>query len=114
MCDAFPVVKVYAVDVKEEQIDDCTRFFHLAGVRNASFAVEDLTHIEHENRFDLAVSVDVMEHIPDNVGVFRIFTGACAPAAHCWSTPFGPRRSDAHGPEDESFIGEHARNGYGV
>ena len=111
----FPASSIYAVDVKSEQIEDCTRFFRNAGLTNASFAVEDLTQIQHENKFDLAVSVDVMEHIPDDVGVFRNLYRSLRPGGKLLvNTPSDLGGSDAHGPEDESFIEEHARNGYGV
>jgi 2-polyprenyl-3-methyl-5-hydroxy-6-metoxy-1,4-benzoquinol methylase len=106
---------VYAVDVKKEQIEDCTRFFRKAGLKNASFSVEDLTQIHHENEFDLAISVDVMEHIPDDIGVFKNFHRSLRPGGKLLvNTPSDLGGSDAHGPEDESFIEEHARNGYGV
>ena len=111
----FPSSTIYAVDVKKEQIEDCTRFFRRAGLTNASFAVEDLTQIQHQNQFDLAVSVDVMEHIPDDVGVFRNLHRSLRPGGKLLvNTPSDLGGSDAHGPEDESFIEEHARNGYGV
>ncbi len=109
----FPTSTIYAVDVKSEQIEDCTRFFRGAGLTNASFAVEDLTQITHENKFDLAISVDVMEHIPDDVGVFRNLYRSLRPGGRLLvNTPSDLGGSDAHGPEDESFIEEHARNGY--
>ena len=111
----FPSSKIYAVDVKEDQIADCTRFFHLAGLTNASFAIEDLTQVQHDNCFDLAVSVDVMEHIPDDVGVFRnLHRSLRSGGTLLVNTPSDRGGSDAHGPEDESFIEEHPRNGYGV
>jgi SAM-dependent methyltransferase len=111
----FPSSTIYAVDVKEEQIDDCTRFFQRAGLTNASFAIEDLTQVQHDNRFDLAISVDVMEHIPDDRGVFRnLYRSLRSGGTLLVNTPSDLGGSDAHGPDDESFIGEHARNGYGV
>jgi len=111
----FPRSTIYAVDVKDEQIEDCTRFFRKAGINNASFSVEDLTQIHHDNQFDLAISVDVMEHIPDDVGVFRNLCRSLRPGGKLLViTPSDLGGSDAHGPEDESFIEEHARNGYSV
>jgi len=111
----FPSSTIYAVDVKEEQIDDCTRFFKRAGLTNALFGIEDLTRIQHENRFDLVISVDVMEHIPDDVGVFRNLHRCLRSGGTLLvNTPSNLGGSDAHGPEDQSFIEEHARNGYGV
>jgi 2-polyprenyl-3-methyl-5-hydroxy-6-metoxy-1,4-benzoquinol methylase len=111
----FPRSAIYAVDIKSEQVEDCTRFFRNAGLTNATFAIEDLTQIQHENKFDLAISVDVMEHIPDDVGVFRNLHRSLRPGGKLLvNTPSDLGGSDAHGPEDESFIEEHARNGYGV
>ena len=111
----FPRSAIYAVDIKSDQVEDCTRFFRNAGLTNAAFAIEDLTQIQHENKFDLAISVDVMEHIPDDIGVFRNLHRSLRPGGKLLvNTPSDLGGSDAHGPEDESFIEEHARNGYGV
>lgn len=111
----FPASTIYAVDVKEEQVEDCTRFFGKAGIVNARFKVEDLTKAIHENEFDLAVSVDVMEHIPDDGAVFRNLHRSLRRGGKLLvNTPSNLGGSDADGPEDKSFIEEHARNGYGV
>ncbi len=111
----FPHTSVYAVDVKSEQIEDCTRFFRNSHIGNAQFAVEDLTQPLHADEFDLAISVDVMEHIPDDIGVFRnLYRGLRHGGKLLINTPSDLGGSDAHGPEEESFIEEHARNGYGV
>lgn len=111
----FPTISIHAIDVKEEQVEDCTRFFQRANIRNVKFAVEDLNQPVHSNEFDLALSVDVMEHIPDDVGVFRnLFSSLKKGGTLLVNTPSNLGGSDAHSPDDKSFIGEHARNGYGV
>lgn len=111
----FPHSSIYGVDVKSEQIEDCTRFFRNSGLTNAQFAVEDLTQPQHENEFDLAISVDVMEHIPDDIGVFRnLYRSLRSGGKLLVNTPSDLGGSDAHSPDDESFIEEHARTGYGV
>jgi SAM-dependent methyltransferase len=111
----FPHSSIYAVDVKTEQIEDCRKFFRQAGLTNTAFAVEDLTQIEHASEYDLAISVDVMEHIQDDIGVFRnLHRSLRAGGKLLVNTPSDLGGSDAHSPEDESFIEEHARNGYGV
>ena len=111
----FPEVSIFAVDVKEEQIRDCTEFFAAAGVRNVVFATEDLTEPHHSNEFDLILSVDVMEHIQDDVTVFRNFSSALKPGGRLIvNTPSTLGGSDAHSPDDPSFIEEHARVGYDV
>jgi SAM-dependent methyltransferase len=111
----FPKVNIFAVDVKDEQIEDCRRFFSARGVTNCTFAVEDLTAISHASRFDFVLSVDVMEHIADDVTVFKNFHRALRPGGKVFiNTPSDLGGSDAHDVHDSSFIEEHARNGYGA
>lgn len=111
----FPHISIHAVDVKAEQIEDCRKFFSKANITNVQFSVEDLTEPKHENEFDLIMSVDVMEHIPDDIDVFQNLYKALKPGGLVLvNTPSNVGGSDAESPEDESFIGEHARNGYGV
>jgi len=106
---------VLAVDVKEEQVEDCRHFFTKAGLKNVEFRVEDLTKLQHESEFDFILSVDVMEHIPDDVGVLKNFHRALKPGGRLLvNTPSTLGGSDAHSPDDKSFIEEHARVGYGV
>jgi len=115
MARQFPRATIFGVDVKEEQVNDCTLFFRSIGLHQCSFAVEDLTRIRHSEKFDFILSVDVMEHIPDDIGVFRNFFQALAPGGILFiNTPSNLGGSDAHSESDESFIGEHARNGYGA
>src|SRR5690606_11711109 len=105
--------KIYAVDVKENWINDCREFFSSKNLQNIEFAVEDLTEINHDNRFDLIVCVDVMEHIHEDVLVFKNFYRALKPGGYLLiNTPSIYGGSDVHGENEESFIGEHARDGY--
>ncbi len=115
MATHFPDLTILAVDVKTEQIADCAQFFRSLGLMRCSFDVEDLTRINHEDRFDFILSVDVMEHIPEDVAVFRNFYRSLKKGGALFiNTPSNFGGSDAHAPEDESFIEEHARNGYGA
>lgn len=105
--------KIYAIDVKEEWIKDCREFFEMQKQSNVTFGVEDLTQINHSSCFDLILSVDVMEHIVDDVKVFENFYRALKPGGYLMiNTPSVYGGSDVHEDEDESFIGEHARVGY--
>ncbi|MGD0589502.1 MAG: class I SAM-dependent methyltransferase [Bacteroidota bacterium] len=111
----FPLAIIYGVDVKEEQIADCNQFFRAIGLMRCSFAVEDLTHIQHKEKFEVILSVDVMEHIPDDVGVFQNFYRALKKNGQLFiNTPSNLGGSDAHSEGDHSFVEEHARNGYSV
>lgn len=105
---------ITAVDVKEEQIADCNQFFSKCGLNNVKFSFGDLTKPHATNKYDLVLCVDVMEHILEDVDVFRNFHQAMKPGAMLLiSTPSDQGGSDAdnHG---ESFIGEHVRDGYPV
>ncbi len=112
----FPNVSLYSVDVKDDQIKDCSEFFNAVGLGNRCvFKAEDLTRVDHENKFDLILSVDVMEHIQDDEKVFQNFYRALKPNGYLLvNTPSDQGGSDVHKDDDESFIGEHARVGYNI
>jgi len=104
---------IYAIDVKEDWIKNCKSFFAEMNIHNVSFGIEDLREIKHHNKFDLVLSVDVMEHIEDDIKVFNNFYNALKVGGFLMiNTPSIYGGSDAHEEEDESFIGEHARIGY--
>jgi SAM-dependent methyltransferase len=105
--------EIYSVDVKENWINDCKVFFKAQEIENVTFGIEDLTAINHKDKFDLIVCVDVMEHIPDDKKVFENFFNSLKKDGYLIiNTPSIYGGSDVHEDEDESFIGEHARVGY--
>ena len=113
MAKNLQLCSIYSVDVKEDWIDDCREFFSKKKISNVSFAVEDLTRINHQDKFDLIVCVDVMEHISDDVTVFRNFYQSLKKDGFLLiNSPSIFGGSDVHKDEEESFIGEHARDGY--
>jgi SAM-dependent methyltransferase len=104
---------VYSVDIKEKWIYDSRGFFKNQEISNVEFAVEDLTKIEHNNKFDLIVCVDVMEHIEDDKKVFLNFYNALKKGGYLLiNSPSIYGGSDVHNNKEESFISEHARDGY--
>jgi SAM-dependent methyltransferase len=109
--------KIRGVDVKQEQIDDCTNFFKKINKPNVSFGFADLTRFKENNRYDLVLSVDVMEHILEDTEVFKNLYSAMKPGAMLLiSTPSDQGGSDVHdhGHEHGSFIDEHVRDGYNI
>ena len=104
---------ILSVDVKEDWINDCRDFFNQKKIKNVSFAVEDLIKITHQNKFDLIVCIDVMEHIHEDEIVFSNFYNALKKGGYLLvNSPSIFGGSDVHHEEEESFIGEHARDGY--
>ena len=105
--------KIKAVDVKAEQVDDCNRFFaQIARSNRVRFEVADLTEFCEPNQYDLAISIDVMEHIHDDMAVFRNIYASLKPGGVLIiSTPSDKGGSDADSCHN-SFIDEHVRDGY--
>jgi SAM-dependent methyltransferase len=109
----FPAAKIHAVDVKEEQIDDCRKFFTAVNLPQVDFSLEDLTVPLHTDRFDCILSIDVMEHIEDDVTVFKNFFQAMKRGGVLViHTPSNFGGSDVHEEGDTSFVEEHVRDGY--
>lgn len=107
--------KITAVDVKQEQVEDCNRFFSRVGLTNVHFEMGDLTKYLRENTYDMALSVDVMEHILEDVLVFRNIHASLKPGGMLLiSTPSDQGGSDVHEESGESFIEEHVRDGYNI
>jgi len=115
MQNHFPDCEILAVDVKEEQVADCNQFFASAGATNVKFEVGDLTQYVKPNAYDLVLSVDVMEHILEDVQVFKNFHASMKPGAMLLiSTPSDQGGSDVHSGDESSFIEEHVRDGYNI
>lgn len=104
---------ILAVDVKDEQVADCNNFFKQIGRSNVVFEVADLTTFQKPDTYDLVLSVDVMEHILEDVLVFKNFIASMKKGGMLLiSTPSDQGGSDVHGDDDASFIEEHVRDGY--
>lgn len=116
--------KITAVDVKTEQIEDCNQFFSKIHLQDRiHFEYADLTKFRNENKYDLILSVDVMEHIEEDVKVFENFHASLKDQGMVLiSTPSDQGGSDAHHDHDHDhdhdgvhgFIDEHVRDGYNI
>ncbi|WP_299758724.1 class I SAM-dependent methyltransferase [uncultured Pontibacter sp.] len=107
--------RILAVDVKEEQVSDCNRFMRAIGRQNILFKIADLVKYREPETYDLILSVDVMEHILEDVEVFRNFNASLRPGGMLLiSTPSDQGGSDVHGDDETSFIEEHVRDGYNI
>ena len=107
---------ITGVDVKTEQIRDCNDFIKkINREHQVNFKVADLTTINEQNTYNLILCVDVMEHIENDVQVFRNFVKSLKPwGVVLISTPSDQGGSDVHENDTESFIEEHVRDGYNV
>jgi len=105
--------KIFAVDVKENWIRDNKEFFKKKNIDNVSFGIENLINIDHKEKFDFVICVDVMEHIEDDIAVFKNFYNSLKQGGYLLvNTPSTFGGSDVHDESEKSFVGEHARVGY--
>lgn len=120
MSRMFPNANILAVDVKEEQIADCNRFFQQIGqAQRVRFDEADLTRFVKPGIFNLILSIDVMEHIEEDVQVFCNFYQSLKEGGMLLiSTPSDQGGSDVHHHESEEdahgFVDEHVRDGYNI
>jgi SAM-dependent methyltransferase len=107
---------IKAIDINSEQIEDCNRFFGRSGLsERVTFETGDLTLLSESEKYDLILSVDVMEHIEEDLLVFRnFFRSLKGNGILVISTPSDQGGSDVHSHEESSFIDEHVRDGYGI
>ncbi len=116
MARAFRNVHVDAVDVKPDYLRRAQHFADQTSVGpQISWIQDDLTDLQQDGPYDLVLSVDVMEHIKDDEGVFRHFERVLRPGGYVViNTPSDQGGSDVQADSDDSFIGEHVRDGYNM
>jgi SAM-dependent methyltransferase len=108
--------KIKAVDIDSEHIGDCSRFFKKARLSDrVTFLAGDLTALSDQDCYNIILSVDVMEHIEDDLKVFKNFCNSLKDNGILLiSTPSDQGGSDVHNNKEESFIDEHVRDGYSI
>ncbi|WP_445665908.1 class I SAM-dependent methyltransferase [Fodinibius sp. AD559] len=108
----FDNVKVQALDVKKDYLEDSRAYFEReikAG--RITFHQEDLLELDYENIFDFVICVDVLEHIEEDEMVMEnICRSLQGNGYFLMHSPSIYSEEDADG--DESFVDEHARPGY--
>jgi len=116
MCKMNTLWKINAIDINGEQIEDSKRFIGNTGLSDrVTFRTGDLTALDDINCYNIILSVDVMEHIEDDVLVFHNFYKSLKDnGVLLISTPSDMGGSDVHNDSEQSFIDEHVRDGYSI
>ena len=113
MLRRFPSARIHALDIKEDYLDDCRYYFKKdIDAGRIRFDHADLVTDELPSEsYDLALCVDVLEHIEDDVGVMTRIRKTLRPGGvFIMHSPSHYSEEDAG--EDEFFVDEHARAGY--
>ncbi|MFT5141512.1 MAG: 2-polyprenyl-3-methyl-5-hydroxy-6-metoxy-1,4-benzoquinol methylase [Rhodothermales bacterium] len=116
MIRRYPKCHITAVDIKRDYLSRLSGYLAAAGLQDrVDVRYGDLVHLEETGPFDLVLSVDVMEHILEDVQVFTHFRRVLAPSGRLIvNTPSDQGGSNVQSDGEASFIGEHVRDGYGV
>lgn len=67
----YPDAQVYAVDIDEDRVERNRRTASHLGLDNVTFQVSDIVKIRFATKFDLIISIDVLEHIPQQEQALR-------------------------------------------
>ncbi len=110
----FPDAEVYAVDIKEDYIEDCRYYYERSKWNDRiRFEQADLLAWDQPQQYEIVLCVDVLEHIAEDVEVMRRLTDSLKKGGKLVvHSPSVYAEEDAG--EDEFFVDEHARVGYSV
>ncbi len=106
---------VEGVEITQQQVHDCVTYFRKAGFQDrCSLHMLPLEDLREENKYDLAIAVDILEHIEEDVKVLSNIRKALKPGGqlfiHTPASETDSRLEDRH--DQEFFVGEHVRDGY--
>jgi len=108
----FDRVTVDSVDVKEDYLLDNRHYFQgEVAEGRIRFYTADLLEFQSDQTFDMAICIDVLEHIEDDVKVMKNIADSLRTDGYfLMHSP--SHYSEEDGDEDTTFVGEHARPGY--
>lgn len=108
----FDNVRIKAIDVKSDYLEDSRHYFVKEINRDRiDFRQQDLLDLNYTEDFDFAICIDVLEHIEDDRKVMENIHRSLAPGGYfLMHSPSIYSEEDAGG--DDSFVDEHARVGY--
>ncbi|MCB9357635.1 MAG: class I SAM-dependent methyltransferase [Calditrichaeota bacterium] len=113
MAKTFPNATVFGLDVKEEQIEDCTWFSKSIGQTNVKFEIGDLTEYVKPDTYDLILNTDVLEHVLEDEKLWANFFNSLRSGGYLIATTTVNKEGATEYVEgDFSAIGEHVREGY--
>jgi|SRR5271157_1644517 len=79
LAKSYPSSTISGTDISANSIDHCKAILKKSPIDNVSFDLCDLMDTSYENRFDLIVCFEVLEHIEDYEAVIQKFSKALRP-----------------------------------
>lgn len=102
----FPELSVTAVEMDGGKVRRGSRIAERLGLTRVTFVEADLTSLEWRGEFDVAICLDVLEHVDDDEGALRAIREALRPGGHLILHVPGPEEPRVR--MDEG----HLRHGY--
>ena len=108
----FDNVVVHSIDVKEDYLQDSMEYFKPEiEQKKIQFYKSDLLNYSSDEKFNMIICVDVLEHIEEDVKVMRNLADVLKEGGYfIMHSPSHYSEEDAD--KDDSFVDEHARPGY--
>jgi len=75
----FPNAKIRGVDISREKIHNASHVANLLKMKNLSFSRKSLTDVKEKLKYDLAICIDVVEHIRNDSLVLRNIRNSLKP-----------------------------------
>lgn len=108
-----PRAEVIGIELDPALVERAAEIARRAGLHNCCFAQGDVTNLWMEAEFDLAVSVDNLEHVKDDVEAMRNLRRALVPGGKLvLHTPGYHRRWLIRGKRVNFDVPGHVRPGY--
>jgi 2-polyprenyl-3-methyl-5-hydroxy-6-metoxy-1,4-benzoquinol methylase len=111
----FPQARITGLDLKEVLVQSSNEFWRGIGGSDGDrihFEVGNLLELTYDSQFDLALSVDVMEHIEEDELVFRNIGRSLKPGGlFIMTTPYYDI-SVGSSKSNQPYVDEHVRPGY--
>jgi 2-polyprenyl-3-methyl-5-hydroxy-6-metoxy-1,4-benzoquinol methylase len=77
-----PDWQLTGLELDDDMIGSCQRAAATDQWSNLSFVKADITELSENDVYDLTICIDVLEHIPDDVGLLRRIHGVLKPGGH--------------------------------
>ncbi len=112
----FPQQTFTAIELDPQLVDEGQRISQALRLNNICFIKDSITNLNQDSRYHLIFSIDVLEHIEDDLAVLRAFRKALRPDGYLLLHL--PRRHQEHRRIFNAFkdhtVSDHVRDEYTV